>query len=115
MAWCALQSILLSTYSILIWFMHSLFPVAPMTYPQTQTQSQRRAMDNAALTKRDRANENFTKATARLMKRCDQISRRYEADVYILVRRKHRHYEYNSADDSSFPPQPRDLVSLSID
>jgi hypothetical protein len=45
------------------------------------------------------------------MKRCDQLSRRYDADVYLLVRRKQRHYDYKSTDDPSFPVSSPDLVS----
>ena len=72
-----------------------------------------RAMDSPR-PKRDRSNDNFNRATKRLMKRCHQMSRRYDGDVYILVRRKFRHYEYNSANDPAFPPPSGDLVSLNI-
>ena len=41
-----------------------------------------------SLKKRDRGNEKLSRATHRLMKRCDLMSRRYEADVYIVLRRK---------------------------
>lgn len=53
--------------------------------------------------KRDRTSENFAKATYRLMRRCDQMSHRYGADFYVLVRRKCRYYDYKSSDDTSFP------------
>ncbi|KAH6883601.1 hypothetical protein B0T10DRAFT_463520 [Thelonectria olida] len=56
-----------------------------------------------SLKKRDRGNENFARATQRLMKRCNQMSRRYETDVYVVLRRKNRHYDYNSTTDPSFP------------
>ncbi len=52
---------------------------------------------------RDRTVENFARATYRLMRRCDQISSRYNADVYIVLRRKCQHYDYNSSEDPSFP------------
>ncbi|PMB65158.1 hypothetical protein BM221_008514 [Beauveria bassiana] len=52
---------------------------------------------------RDRTGENFARATYRLMKRCDQLSRRYGADFYVLVRRQHRHYDYCSTKDCHFP------------
>ncbi|KAH8652842.1 hypothetical protein BGZ61DRAFT_321730, partial [Ilyonectria robusta] len=52
---------------------------------------------------RDRTNENFSRATQRLMRRCNQLSDRYNADVYIVVRRNHRHYDYNSTNDPLFP------------
>ncbi|KAH7018848.1 hypothetical protein EDB80DRAFT_675877 [Ilyonectria destructans] len=38
--------------------------------------------------KRDRSNENFKKACERLMECCDDISDKYDADFYLLVRRK---------------------------
>ncbi|KAK4119883.1 hypothetical protein N657DRAFT_649662 [Parathielavia appendiculata] len=37
------------------------------------------------------------------MHRCDDISRRYGADVYIVLRRKGRYYDYSSSRDPSFP------------
>ncbi|KAK2005765.1 hypothetical protein LZ32DRAFT_671205 [Colletotrichum eremochloae] len=37
------------------------------------------------------------------MRRCNDISRRYQTDVYIMLRRKHKHYEYSSTDDRSWP------------
>ena len=64
------------------------------------------------LCKRDRTSDNFARATQRLMRRCDQISRRYDADVYILVRRKNRHYDYNSTDDPTFPTPLVEIVSV---
>ena len=51
-----------------------------------------------SLGKRDRANENFRRASENIMWRCDEIRQRYGADAYILLRRGHRYYEYNSAD-----------------
>jgi hypothetical protein len=49
----------------------------------------------------------------RLMKRCDEISRRYGgADIYLLVRRNYRHYQYNSTRDPTFPMDPEGLVRL---
>ena len=64
-----------------------------------------------SVSKRDRTNDNFARATFRFMRRCDQLSRRYDADVYLLVRRKQRHYDYKSTDDPSFPVLSPDLVS----
>ena len=52
---------------------------------------------------RDRTGENFARATQRLMRRCDQLSRRYGADFYVVVRRQHRHYDYCSTEDCHFP------------
>ncbi|KAK2730228.1 hypothetical protein CKAH01_19115 [Colletotrichum kahawae] len=45
------------------------------------------------------------------MWRCEQIRRRYGADVYIQVRYKNRHYEYLSLNDNSFPKSRAELVS----
>ncbi|KAK8145788.1 hypothetical protein G3M48_004022 [Beauveria asiatica] len=53
--------------------------------------------------KRDRTCENFTKATYRVMRRRDQLRRRYGADFYVLVRRQRRHYDYSSTNDNCFP------------
>ena len=52
--------------------------------------------------KRNRTNENFHKATLRLMRRGHQISRRYQAHVYIQVSRQHKYYDYTSTTDISF-------------
>ncbi|KAH9237196.1 hypothetical protein K456DRAFT_1737086 [Colletotrichum gloeosporioides 23] len=43
------------------------------------------------------------------MWRCEQIRRRYGADVYIQVRYKNRHYEYTSSNDHSFPKSKAEL------
>ena len=61
--------------------------------------------------KRDRTNDYFRKAMTRLMRRCHRVSRAYDADIYILIRRRYRHYEYKSTDDPSFPPR-EGLVSI---
>ncbi|KAK2037615.1 hypothetical protein LZ31DRAFT_560280 [Colletotrichum somersetense] len=58
---------------------------------------------------RDRTNENFEKARESIMWRCDEISRRYQADVYIVLRRKHKHYEYSSIDAPSWPLSKADM------
>jgi hypothetical protein len=54
--------------------------------------------------KRDRTNENVAKAIKGLMRRGDKISSRFNADVYIVVRRNNRHWDYNSSSSSLFPP-----------
>ncbi|KAH7118382.1 hypothetical protein EDB81DRAFT_667942, partial [Dactylonectria macrodidyma] len=59
---------------------------------------------------RDRATENFTRAVQRLMRRCDQLSNRYGADFYIVVRQNHQHYDYNSSNDPSFPTPLIEIV-----
>ena len=68
-------------------------------------------MDSSFLPrKRDRARENFTRATYRMMSRACKISHTYNADVYILVRKGDKHYEFNSA-NTAFPIPPNELVS----
>ncbi|KAK1659877.1 hypothetical protein BDP55DRAFT_328766 [Colletotrichum godetiae] len=65
--------------------------------PNMASQSQRLAK------KRDRSGENFTKATKSLLARCDRLRERYKADVYIQVRRMHKHYTYTSSNEPSWP------------
>ena len=67
-------------------------------------------MESNVPKKRDRTNENFQRAAENIMRRCDEINRRYQADVYILVRRRNRHYEYKSADDPSWPTPAAEVV-----
>lgn len=71
-------------------------------------------MNPPSVGKRDRTNDNFVRATFRFMKRCDQLSRRYDADVYLLVRRKQKYYDYKSTDNLLFPVSSPDLVSYKI-
>ncbi|KAI5465090.1 hypothetical protein BGZ63DRAFT_379308 [Mariannaea sp. PMI_226] len=75
----------------------SPMPLEPVHYRQLS-----KIMESIAR-KRNRTNENFSRAIQRLMKRCSQVSRRYGADVYIQARRNHRHYEFISTNDPSFP------------
>ncbi|KAK0367441.1 hypothetical protein CTAM01_17153 [Colletotrichum tamarilloi] len=60
--------------------------------------------------KRDRTNENCDKAVKNIMWRCEQIRRRYGADVYVQVRFKSRHYEYTSSSEHHFPKSRAELV-----
>ncbi|KAK3934351.1 hypothetical protein QBC46DRAFT_400062 [Diplogelasinospora grovesii] len=46
--------------------------------------------------KRDRANENFSKSVQSLMKRMDQIRRKYHADVYFCTKYK-KYFKYSSS------------------
>lgn len=69
-------------------------------------------MDFAEHRKRDRTTYNFARAARRLMKRCHQMSHRYDAEVYLLLRRKYRYHEYNSATDSGFPCSPSQVVRM---
>ena len=62
--------------------------------------------------KRDRTNENFRKAVEGIMRRGDKISQGYGADVYILLRRRNRHFEYTSVDKPSWPTSKPEIVSI---
>lgn len=64
--------------------------------------------------KRNRVNDNFIRAVWRIMRRCDGIRERYGADVYILLRRNGRHYEYNSSVDTAFPTPFKEIVGISL-
>ncbi|KAK1657060.1 hypothetical protein BDP55DRAFT_686865 [Colletotrichum godetiae] len=66
-------------------------------------------LDLLPLKKRDRTNENFEKVRENIMRRCNEISHRYQTDVYITLRRKHKHYEYSSTDDPSWPISRADM------
>jgi hypothetical protein len=66
-----------------------------------------------ASSRRSRADENFTRAASRLMRRCDQISRRYNARVYVQLSRQHKYYDYTSTNDVSFPLGLKALVRSS--
>ncbi|KAI3532117.1 hypothetical protein CABS03_13307 [Colletotrichum abscissum] len=48
------------------------------------------------------------------MWRCDEISRRYQSDVYIVLKRRCKHYEYSSTDDPAWPISRADMVRVSI-
>ncbi|KZZ97358.1 hypothetical protein AAL_03322 [Moelleriella libera RCEF 2490] len=47
--------------------------------------------------------DNFSRAKTRLSKRCHQISRRYDADVCVYVRRNPVTCNYNPTGDGAFP------------
>jgi hypothetical protein len=71
-------------------------------------------MDRAPLSVgRNRTSENFTRVASRLMRRCDQISRRYHARVYVQLSRQHKYYDYTSTNDEAFPKAVDDLVCFS--
>ena len=58
---------------------------------------------------KDRTTENFSKAASCLMRRCDQISRHYNARVYVQMCRQQKYYDYKSTDENSFP-KPVDVL-----
>ncbi|KAK1712234.1 uncharacterized protein BDZ83DRAFT_105201 [Colletotrichum acutatum] len=62
--------------------------------------------------KRDRSGENFTKATKNLLARCDRIREQYGADVYIQVRRMHKHYTYTSSNEPSWPKTKAEMERM---
>ncbi|KAK1460482.1 hypothetical protein CTAM01_17129 [Colletotrichum tamarilloi] len=62
--------------------------------------------------KRDRTNENCDKAVKNIMWRCEQIRRRYGADVYVQVRFKSRFYEYTSSNEHNFPKSRAELATF---
>ncbi|KAK1475967.1 hypothetical protein CABS01_15536 [Colletotrichum abscissum] len=62
--------------------------------------------------KRDRTNENCDKAVKNIMWRCEQIRRRYGADVYVQVRFKSKHYEYTSSSEHHFPKSRAELKEV---
>ncbi|KAF4922070.1 hypothetical protein CGCF245_v015442 [Colletotrichum fructicola] len=68
------------------------------------------APSQSASKKRDRTNENFAKATKNLMWRCEKIRQCYGADVYIQIHRKHKHYEYSTSDEPSWPKSKAELA-----
>lgn len=59
---------------------------------------------------RNRTNKNFSSAALRLIRRCDQISRRYFARIYIQMSRQHKYYEYKSTNEESFPMPIDNLI-----
>ncbi|KAK1976179.1 hypothetical protein LZ30DRAFT_603985 [Colletotrichum cereale] len=73
------------------------------------------SLNQRPLKKRDRTNENFDKATKNLLSRCDHIRQRYGADVYIQVRRMHKHYEYTSSNEPSWPKTKTEMVSAIVE
>ncbi|WQF76290.1 hypothetical protein CDEST_01304 [Colletotrichum destructivum] len=73
------------------------------------------SLNQRPLEKRDRTNENFDKAAKNLLSRCDQIRQRYGADVYIQVRRMHKHYEYTSLNEPSWPKTKTEMVSAIVE
>jgi len=44
------------------------------------------------------------------MHRGNEMSRRYGADIYIVLRRKGHYYDYCSTQDTSFPTPPIEII-----
>jgi hypothetical protein len=61
--------------------------------------------------KRDRTNENFGKCVKSVIKRTDNLWWKYQADVYLLVRRKGKIYIYDTGTGSFWMPTQEDIVS----
>jgi len=60
--------------------------------------------------KRDRTNENFRRAVENGMRRWDRIGHPYQADVYVMVRRRGQYFEYTSKDSPSWPTPAVEVV-----
>ncbi|KAK1973608.1 hypothetical protein LZ30DRAFT_610341 [Colletotrichum cereale] len=73
------------------------------------------SLNQRPLKKRDRTNENFDQATKNLLSRCGHIRQRYGADVYIQVRRMHKHYECTSSNEPSWPKTKAEMVSAIVE
>ena len=61
---------------------------------------------------RDRSGENFKKRWRTFQKHGNEIHKAYQADVYILLRRKGQVYEFKST-DKVWPLPPAEVVSAS--
>ena len=63
--------------------------------------------------KRDRSGENFDRCAKRLVGKCDRLKKKYQADVYIVIRRKNKPLiTYASCSSSSWPPTNEDIVRM---
>ena len=63
--------------------------------------------------KRDRMNENFSKRVKSLLEKNNGLTE-YYADVYLLIRRHGKLWEYNSTDCKHWPLPPKTVVSTLI-
>jgi hypothetical protein len=59
-----------------------------------------------------RANENFEKRKRSLLRKCNETVKLYDADLYIVARRKGKCTVYSSCFVSTWPPRQEDMVSL---
>jgi hypothetical protein len=59
---------------------------------------------------RDRTNDNFLKQTKTLFRKGDRL-RKYEADIFIFLRRREKSYIYNSR-NSNWVPTEKEMVSI---
>ena len=60
--------------------------------------------------KRDRTNENFLKCTNSLLEKSNNLTR-YQADVYLLIRRRGKLWEYKSLHCDCWPLPSRAIVN----
>ena len=65
---------------------------------------------SSARPKRDRTNQNFSKCTKSLLKKSNNLTR-YQADVYVLIRRKGKIWEYKSLSCDCWPLSSSAVVS----
>jgi len=61
-----------------------------------------------------RANENFEKRKRSLLRKCNETVKLYDADLYIVVRRKGKCTVYSSCFLSTWPPRQEDMVSFAL-
>lgn len=59
-----------------------------------------------------RLNENFEKRKCTLLRKCNETVDKYQADIYIAVRRKGKCTIYTNCSASTWPPRGEDMVSL---
>lgn len=59
-----------------------------------------------------RANESFEKRKRGLLRKCNKTVELYNADLYIVVRRKGKCTVYSSCFVSTWPPHQEDIVSF---
>lgn len=64
--------------------------------------------------KRDRTNENFSKCIKSLLEKSNNLTK-YHADVYVLIRREGKLWEYKSLDCGCWPLSSSVIVSLATE
>ena len=78
------RQILCKSIKSFIAFTMALIPSPPMSKPSVQKR------------KRNRTNENFSKNIQSLMRRMEEIRRKYHADIYFCTKYK-KYFEYSSS------------------
>jgi hypothetical protein len=62
--------------------------------------------------KRNRTGENFDRLAKSLIGKCDQLRKKHQANIYIIVRGRKKLITYTSCGCSSWPPTKGDIVSI---